>query len=44
VAGITWALDLSPLVADAALDPVAFTLGAIDRLRNDVETRLEKFR
>ena len=44
MAGITWALDLSPLVADAALDPVAFTLGAIDRLRNDVETRLKKFR
>lgn len=44
MAGITWALDLSPLVADTTLDPVVFTLGAIDRLRNDVETRLKKFR
>jgi LmbE family N-acetylglucosaminyl deacetylase len=44
MAGITWALDLTPLIVDPAFDPVAFTLGAIDRLRNDVETRLKKFR
>lgn len=42
--GVTWALDLTPLVADAALDPVAFALAAIDRLRADVAARLEKFR
>jgi LmbE family N-acetylglucosaminyl deacetylase len=44
MAGITWALDLTPLIVDPAFDPVAFTLGAIDRLRNDVEIRLKKFR
>ncbi len=44
MAGVTWALDLTPLVADPALDPVAFTLAAIDRLRGDVEARMRKFR
>lgn len=42
--GVTWALDLTPLVANPALDPVAFTLSAIDRLRSDVEARMKKFR
>lgn len=41
---VTWAMDLTPLVADPSLDPVAFTLGAIDRLRSDVEARMKKFR
>lgn len=44
MAGITWALDLTPLVADDTLDPIAFTLAAIDRLRDDVATRLRRYR
>ncbi|MEX1118669.1 MAG: PIG-L family deacetylase [Terrimicrobiaceae bacterium] len=34
------AMDLTPLILDDALDPVAFTLGAVDRFRDDVRTRL----
>jgi len=44
MAGVTWALDLTPLVKDPALDPIAFTLGAIDRLRADVAARMVRFR
>ncbi len=44
LSGITWALDLTPLVADPALDITAFTLAAIDRLRDDVKTRLDRLR
>ncbi len=42
--GITWAMDLTPLVADATLDVEAFTLAYIERLRVDVAGRLAKFR
>ncbi|HEY0969325.1 MAG TPA: PIG-L family deacetylase [Opitutaceae bacterium] len=42
--GVTWALDLTPLITDTTLDPVTFTLDAIDRLRGDVEARMKKFR
>lgn len=41
--GVTWAMDLTPLLADPALDPLEFTLGYIDRLRADVEARFKKF-
>lgn len=44
MAGITWAMDLTPLVADTTLDPAAFTLEHIDRLRADVADRLGRFR
>jgi len=40
--GITWALDLTPLLASPAPDVSAFTLAAIDRLRNDVRARLAR--
>ncbi len=42
-AGITWAMDLTPLVADPALDVAAFTLAHLDRLRAEVAARLKKF-
>lgn len=44
VTGITWALDLTPLVADATLDVAAFTLAHADRLRADLVARIGKFR
>lgn len=44
VAGITWAMDLTPLVTDEALEVAAFTLGHIDRLRADVAERLGRYR
>ncbi len=34
--GITWAMDLTPLVSDASLDVAAFTLAHVDRLRAEV--------
>ena len=40
--GITWALDLTPLLATPAPDLSAFTLAAIDRLRDDVRARLAR--
>ena len=39
-----FAMDLTPLVEDDTRDPVAFTLEAIDRFRDDVRNRIEKFR
>ena len=41
--GVTWAMDLTPLLADPAPDPLEFTLGYIDRLRADVAARFKKF-
>ena len=43
VAGITWSIDLTPLVRDPALDPVAYTLAYVDRLRADISARISKF-
>ena len=40
---ITWAMDLTPLVADEKLSVRDFTLAHIDRLRADVAARLERF-
>jgi LmbE family N-acetylglucosaminyl deacetylase len=40
---MAWAMDLSPLLRDDSLDPVAYTLGYVDRLRADVERRLCRF-
>lgn len=44
LAGITWAMDLTPLVTDPTRDVAEFTLAHIDRLRGDVEARLARFR
>lgn len=43
MAGITWAMDLMPLIKDGALDPAAYTLAYIDRLRADVAARLARW-
>lgn len=40
--GLTFALDLTPLAADPALDPAAYALGAIDRFRAEAEARLRR--
>ena len=40
---ITWAMDLTPLVADETLSVAAFTLAYLERLRADVAARLAKF-
>jgi LmbE family N-acetylglucosaminyl deacetylase len=40
LAGITWAMDLTPLVADPAPDVTTFTLAHLDRLRTEVSARL----
>lgn len=37
-----WAMDLTPLVEDDSLDPVAYTVGFVDRLKADVTARLRK--
>jgi LmbE family N-acetylglucosaminyl deacetylase len=43
LAGITWAMDLTPLLADPALSLADFTLAHVDRLRADITARLQKF-
>ena len=43
VTGITWSIDLTPLVRDPELDPVAYTLAYVDRLRADISARISKF-
>lgn len=43
LAGITWAMDLTPLVADPTRDVADFALSHIDRLRADVAARLARF-
>jgi hypothetical protein len=35
-------MDLTPLVVDDQLDPIAYTLGFIDRFRNDVADKLKQ--
>ena len=42
-AGITWAMDLTPLVADSTVSLADFTLAHVDRLRADIADRLAKF-
>lgn len=41
--GLTLAVDLRPLVDDDRLSPVEFTMGLIERLRDDVRARLETY-
>jgi hypothetical protein len=40
--GITWAMDLTPLVTSPTLDLVGYTQGYIDRLRTDVTERIKR--
>ena len=40
--GVTWAMDLTPLVNDSKLNVADFALSHIDRLRADVASRLVK--
>lgn len=40
---VVWAMDLTPLVANPALSVRDFTLAHLDRLRDDVASRLERF-
>jgi hypothetical protein len=40
--GITWAMDLTPLLADPALDMIEYTMAAVDRLRDDIRSRLTR--
>ena len=42
--GITWALDLSPLLQEPEPDIAAFTCAAVDRLRDDVYDRIARMR
>jgi hypothetical protein len=37
-----WAMDLTPLVQDDSLDPIAYATGFIDRLKADVTARLRQ--
>ncbi|NBV48373.1 MAG: PIG-L family deacetylase [Verrucomicrobia bacterium] len=37
-----WAMDLTPLVQDDTLDPLAYAVGFIDRLKADVTERIRK--
>lgn len=37
-----WAMDLTPLVRDDGLDPVAYVTGFVDRLKADVVARIRK--
>ena len=41
--GITWAIDLTPLVNDPSLSMADYTQGFIDRFKQDVAARLAKF-
>ena len=43
MAGITWAMDLTPLVQDPTLCPEAYTLGYLARLQSDVRDRIRRF-
>jgi LmbE family N-acetylglucosaminyl deacetylase len=44
ISGITWGMDLTPLVADETRDVAEFTLAHIERLRADVAERIARFR
>ncbi len=40
--GLTFAMDLRPLIADPALDISEYTLGFVTRLRDDVASRIKR--
>ena len=41
--GISWAMDLTPLVNDPQLSLADYTLGYVERLKQDIAARLAKF-
>lgn len=41
--GVAFAMDLTPLVVDTSLDPVAFASAAVERFRDDVSRRVGRF-
>ena len=41
---LTFAMDLTPLILDDTLDPITFTQGFVDRLKDDVTHRIQKYR
>lgn len=43
LAGITWAMDLTPLVANPALCIADYALAYVDRLKADIASRLARF-
>jgi len=43
-AGITWAMDLTPLLSDNPKSIADYALAYVDRLREDIATRLNKMR
>lgn len=43
VEGITWAMDLTPLILDPSLSVTDFTVAHIDRLRADVAERITRY-
>ena len=42
--GLTFAMDLSPLVRDETADIVDFAVNFVDRLKSDVAERISRFR
>ena len=42
--GAVFAMDLTPLIVDDALDPADFVATHLDRFRDDVLTRVRRFR
>lgn len=43
-AGVTLAMDLTPLIRDDSLDPIDFALARVERLAVDIRKRLERLR
>jgi LmbE family N-acetylglucosaminyl deacetylase len=41
--GLTFAVDMTPLIADPTLEPIDFTLGYIRRFTDEVTARITKF-
>jgi hypothetical protein len=41
---VSYAMDLTPLVTDPSLDPVAYATAAVQRFQDDVAARMAKFR
>ena len=41
--GITWAMDLTPLMHDSELDVAEYTLAYVDRLRDEIATRIRRY-
>lgn len=37
-----WAMDLTPLIKDDTLDPLAYVIGFVDRLKSDIAARIHR--